>query len=222
MSQLKINYLNPKSLKKNPWNPNEVDPINQDKIVESLRTVKFFKPILCRELPNGDLEILGGEHRVDASVTLGLPEVPVINLGRITDAEAKKIGLLDNGRYGHDNHEKMAALLSDSDLGTAEELLSILAIDAAELSTYFEHETLSAADFAMLDEREDDAPREMNLAGAVSDIQTHAILRYKVTVEDAATINDLLAKVKSVQGFVDSDDLSNSGNALVHVLLGAS
>ena len=218
---LQIDYLDPTRLSKNPWNPNEVDPINQDKIKASLQKIGFFKPILCRELEDGSLEIIGGEHRVEAAIDLEYQTVPVINLGKVSDADAKKMVLLDNGRYGEDNPEKMAELLSD--LGSAEELLSILAIDEAQLSSYFEHATFSDDDFdGLFDDEEEKSHKEVDLAPAVSSLQTHAILRFKVRVEDAQMINEILSKIKSTQGFTAGDSMSNDGDALVHLIGGVA
>jgi ParB-like chromosome segregation protein Spo0J len=216
--QLEIQYTNPHRLVKNPWNPNEVDPINQDKIVESLRRLPFFKPVICRELPDGQLEILGGEHRVQAAMTLEMEQVPYINLGLLDDTTAKKIGLLDNGRYGEDNPQKMAELLSE--IGSLDELLDILDIDEAEMSSYFEHAAISDDEFDSLLDDEKDERTEVDLASAVSAVQTHTIIRFKLTVEDAATVGELIKKTKSAQGFTDSDALSNDGNALMHLLGG--
>ena len=69
-------------------------------------------------MPDGSLEILGGEHRWKAAQQLGMAEVPVWNVGVITDEHAKKIGLVDNARYGEDDLLGLAGLLKE--LGNAE------------------------------------------------------------------------------------------------------
>lgn len=217
MSKLQITYIAPELLRKNPWNPNTVDPINQEKIVESIRTEGFFKPILVRELESGELEILGGEHRAEAAISLGMREVPILNMGRISDRKAKRVGLLDNGRYGEDDPVKMAELLGDGDLGSAEEIISILAIDETELLSYFEHSSVNFDDLE--DDIDTSEPDEipLDLPGKPS-VKTHQILRFKVPVEDAERITDMISKIRAEQGFTAGDELTNAGDALVHAL----
>ena len=40
----------------------------------------------------------------------------------------------------------------------------------------------------------------------------------KVPVEDAARVTKIFDKVMKMQGFVESDSLSNAGDALVHIV----
>ena len=90
-------------LRPNPWNTNAVSPENEEKLRRSIERFGVFKPIICRELPGGTLEILGGEHRWQTAREMGLDTVPVVNLGAVSDERAKEIGLVDNGRYGEDD-----------------------------------------------------------------------------------------------------------------------
>ncbi|MEZ6841329.1 ParB/RepB/Spo0J family partition protein [Acinetobacter baumannii] len=67
----------------------------------------MFKPIVVRQLDNGTLQIIGGEHRALVAKQMKVDKVPAFNLGKISDVEAKEIGLLDNGRYGSDDALKI-------------------------------------------------------------------------------------------------------------------
>lgn len=217
MNKLSITYLPPETLQANPWNPNEVDPINQEKIVNSLRKEGFFKPILVRELADGTLEILGGEHRRDAAIELKEETVPVLNLGTIDDAKAKRMTLLDNGQYGENNYDKMVALFENGGMGTMDEIMSIMPFDESEVEGYFSHDTLEAdlAALDTMDEADDDTP--LNMASAPM-AKTSQVLRFKVNVIDAEWLTDLVKKTKAEQGYTQSDDLTNAGDALVHLL----
>jgi ParB-like chromosome segregation protein Spo0J len=218
MNKLSITYLTPESLQANPWNPNEVDPINQEKIVNSLRKEGFFKPILVRELADGTLEILGGEHRRDAAIELGEETVPVLNLGQVDDAKAKRMTLLDNGQYGENNFDKMVALFENGGMGTMDEIMSIMPFDESEVENYFSHDTLDA-DLAALDNMDeddgDDTPLNLSPAPIA---KTSQVLRFKVNVIDAEWLTDLVKKTQAEQGYTQSDDLTNAGDALVHLL----
>lgn len=205
--------VDPRDLQPNPWNPNEVDAINREKIRNSLRQEGFFRPVLVRTLSSGTYEIIGGAHRIEEAIALGFDKVPAVNLGEISDARAKRLTLLDNGRYGEDNHEKMSALLSDG-IGSVEDLLSILPIDEAELTGYFDHEL--DQELADLENMDDDFEGDdIDLGIQTKPTKTHEILRFKVTIDDAEKVKELINQTAKDQGFTDSDSLTNAGDALV-------
>src|SRR5574343_554781 len=99
---LKQRMISPGELEPNPWNTNTMDAETEKKIEASLKRLGFFRPIVVRTLPSGELQILGGEHRWRKAIELGFDEVPIVDLGTISDDKAKEIGLADNARYGHD------------------------------------------------------------------------------------------------------------------------
>src|SRR5437762_10365036 len=96
-------FVDPRLLQPNPWNTNVVSPDNEAKIDASNQRLGMFKPIIVRELPDGTLQILGGAHRRESAIRLGWDQVPVFNVGPVSDKQAKEIGLADNARYGHDD-----------------------------------------------------------------------------------------------------------------------
>ena len=216
-----VEYVSPLNLLPNPWNPNQVDPINQMKLEASIKKDGIKRPIVVRELEDGRLEIIGGQHRTIAAVELGLHLVPIINRGPISDAQAKKETLIDNYRYGSDDPLRFAELLKDPEIGSAEELLATMPIDEEELANYFSHlsdEDLSATvDSILEDEKEDEVDvKALDLSTAPA--RTHQILRFKVSLEDSAKISELMKKTRAAQGFTESDDMTNDGDALVYLL----
>ena len=104
----KIQSLDPKKLRPNPFNPNHVDPKNFAKLRKSIKDLGFASAVVVRELPDGTLQILGGQHRTQVAVEMGLKTIPVLNLGTIPDDKAKRIGLVDNSRYGTDDSLQLA------------------------------------------------------------------------------------------------------------------
>jgi ParB-like chromosome segregation protein Spo0J len=211
--------VDPRDLQQNPWNPNEVDPINREKIRNSLRSEGFFKPVLVRTLPDGVLQIIGGAHRVEEAIALGMGKVPATNLGVISDVRAKRITLLDNGRYGEDNHEKLSQLLSEG-IGTIEDLLAILPIDEAELTGYFDHDNDLQKELDSLGDLSDDdfEGGEIDLDIKNKPTKTHEILRFKVSVDDAERAKEVINRITREQGFTESDALTNAGDAFVWLL----
>lgn len=209
-NKIKVEMLDPSTLTPNPWNTNIVSPENQQKLEESVKRFGMFKPIVVREI-DGELQIIGGEHRCDAAKALGHAQVPVVNLGRISDKKAKEIGLVDNGRYGADDTLQLAQLLDG--LGVqAEELSSFMPYSESDFASIFSSVNISLDDLDLPDDVE--TPN----VPATKPAQTHQIMRFKVPVDDVGTITDLIEKTMKEQRFTDEDSLSNAGNALVHLL----
>lgn len=207
---LKNLTVNPASLKKNPWNTNVVAPENERKLDESLKRLGVFKPILCRELPDGSLQILGGEHRAESAIRLGMKEVPVVNLGSISDERAKEVMLVDNGRYGDDDALRLAELLSE--MGSVDEIASFMPYSDADLTAIFSSTSIELDDLEIPDNEElpPTLPTE-------KPVQTHQIMRFKVPVDDVHRITAAIERAMKEQGFTDEDSLANAGNALVHI-----
>lgn len=204
-----MNTVRIETLAPNPWNPNTVSAPEEDKLRVSLRKFGVFKPIIVRELDDGTLQILGGEHRWRAAQAEGYVEVPVANLGRIDDKAAKEIGLADNARYGHDDTLALAQLLGELDLG---ELTEFLPVTNSEL------DSIAAAASIALDELDDDSDSLDDLAGGEKPAATTQLMRFKVPVEDVQWISLLIEREMKANDFTDEDALSNAGNALVNLL----
>lgn len=196
----------------NDWNTNEVSPENEAKIEASLDRHSFYRPIIARDLGDGRLQILGGEHRWQIAKRRGMATVPVINLGQIDDQRAKEISLIDNARYGQDDTLRLAELLGD--MGDVDDLIAVLPMNSADIEGIF-----SAARVG-LDELDlpGDGDRLPDLALPTASGPTHQILRFKVPAEDADRLTRLVEATMKAQGFTNEDSLANAGNALVHLL----
>lgn len=215
MLEPKFLKVSPRLLRPNPWNTNYVSPENELKIEESIkRQGGLFKPILVRELVDGTLEILGGEHRAKAASRLGFAEVPVFNLGKLSDQQAKEIGLIDNGRYGEDDSLQLAELLKS--LGNADELQTFLPYSDDDLNSIFS--TTSIA----LDELEISDDEELPSMPATPAAPTHQLMRFKVPVEDVARVTQVIEKIMKEHGYTEEDSFTNAGHALVQLALSAS
>jgi hypothetical protein len=212
--KLSITDIHVSNLVPNSWNTNRVNPENEQKIIESFKRLDMFRPILVRESDSGMFEILGGQHRWQVAKKLGYETVPVINLGKIDDNKAKEIGLVDNARYGEDDQFMLADLLKE--LGNADDILAFMPYTADEFDDLFTNASI-ALDGLSIDDDEQENPLALSeLAGKVK--QTHQIMRFKVPVEDAETIEKLIDVTMRTQDFNDDDSLANAGNALVHLL----
>ena len=206
---MKLLHSDPRSLSPNPWNPNHVSPEGMERLTESLRRHGWVKPAIVRETDTG-LEILGGQHRVEAAIYLGHTEVPTLNLGRLTDERAKEIGLIDNARYGTDDADALAAIIKEIGKDVASEFLPFSDAELAALAV-----DIDVDDIDDLIDGVDDAGSEDEKPERKP--KTHTVMRFKVSVEDEDLIRELIEEIKMEQGFVEDDDLTNAGDALVHL-----
>lgn len=210
--QFEMQYSNPSELKPNPWNSNVVSPDNEAKLEESLRRFGMFKPVIVRELLDGTLQIIGGEHRAQIASRIGLTSIPIVNLGVLDDRKAKEISLVDNGRFGEDDSFKLAEVLES--LGDYKDLIAVMPLSIEDLDSVFTNSSiaLEELDSLALPDEKDELPNEKA-------VQTHQVMRFKVPLKDVEAVTQLIEKTIKVQGFDDSDSMTNAGDALVHLLL---
>ncbi len=224
MTYPKPMMLDPVDLEPNPWNTNIVTPENERKLEASIKRLGFFRPVIVREIANSSnretpvYQLLGGEHRAETAVRLGLDKIPVINLGPIDDLQAKEIGIADNARYGVDDAIAFADLIKG--MGNAEQLEEFLPYTDSDFADLFASSEIDL-DALDLDENfEKDAANELEDEPVQPKApKTHTIIRFKVANRDAEEVTALIERTKQGQGFTSSDDLTNAGDALVHLLL---
>lgn len=207
-TKLKMQEVDIDLLAPNPWNTNVVAPENEAKLDESLRRYGAFKPIVVREMPDGTLQILGGEHRWGAMRRAGYVKVPVVNLGAISETKAKEIGLVDNGRYGEDDSVGLAQLLRE--LGN--DIATVLPYTDAEIQNILDATSIALEDLDSI------GKQDLPDLSKVSVAPTHQVMRFKVPVEDVAWASGLIERAMKSQGFTSEDSLSNAGHALVWML----
>ncbi|MDH2045677.1 ParB/RepB/Spo0J family partition protein [Acinetobacter johnsonii] len=202
--------LDPKLLKPNPWNSNIVSPTNEAKLEESIKRFGMFKPIIVRELPNGDYQILGGEHRAAAAERVGLTSIPVINLGKIPDKKAKEIGLVDNGRFGEDDSMKLLELIKE--IGGPSEIIDFMPYSQSDLDEVFNSSIIALDDLDSLADMDDD----IHLPETKS-APSHQVMRFRIANDDIDAVTKVIERIIKTEGFTESDSLTNAGDALVHL-----
>lgn len=212
---LSIINVSPKTLKKNPWNTNKVSIENEEKLDNSLKEYGIFKPILCR-LVDGSLEIIGGEHRVDSAIRLGYDTIPVINLGEMSDDKAKKLGLLDNGRYGNDDFNELQKLITSLDNG--QDMYNVLPYSNEEFDNLFQHQDIDFSEIPSFDLNEEQEPEEPTLPMKMP--ETHTIVKFKIPLEYLQDLNDKIVAKQQEIGIEYGDKLKNAGEALLMIVLG--
>jgi hypothetical protein len=75
----------------NPWNPKIKRSKEYEKVKESVKLNGLGMPIVVREIQddNYKYQVLDGEQRLTAALDLGYDKVWIVNLGQVSDEEAK-------------------------------------------------------------------------------------------------------------------------------------
>ncbi len=99
----------------NPWNYNEQADWIFERERESIRVNGFLDPVTVRTHPTipGHYEVIDGEHRYKAAKLEGLTELPINDLGALSDERAKALCIVLNGTKGDPNRVKLGELLRD-------------------------------------------------------------------------------------------------------------
>lgn len=96
------------------------DPQAMYELVESVKKYGILQPILVRRKEDDKYELVAGERRYRAAVSVALEEVPIV-IRELTDEEALQLALLEN--------------LQREDLNPVEETEGILQLLASKLNT---------------------------------------------------------------------------------------
>lgn len=215
---LNITYINPEKLRKNSWNTNKVSPENESKLDRSLKEFGIFKPVLCRTV-NDELEIIGGEHRVESAVRNGYLEIPIIDLGEITDDKAKKIGLLDNGRYGSDDFRELQELLDSlEDLDT---MANILPFSVEELETMISSASVDLETIPSFDEEDNNNLIE-EVKESIREPETHITVKFKIPLTHLQDFNRAIESKKKTLPIQYDDEMKNAGEAILRFVFSES
>jgi ParB-like chromosome segregation protein Spo0J len=187
---------------------------NEQKLTNSIKRHDMFAPLLARELKDGSLEIIGGEHRAKIAVKLGLKTVPVVVLQELSDNDAKEIGMAHNSRYGSDDVIKLSELMNSLD--DAINISDILPLSEIEIETLMSATQIDLDSLTELNDEEIDVEA---IAPSKKGSKTHTIMRFKVPIEDAEVIEALIKTTIKEHGLTEADALTNAGDALVQLLL---
>lgn len=217
MNQPKLETVPINDLRPNPWNSNKVSPENAEKIRRSIVKNGLFKPIIVREVAGVEgFEILGGQHRWEQAIELGYEDIPISNVGAISDAKAKEIGVIDNARYGIDDTLELADILKE--IGSTEDIQDVLPYGDLDLASIFSSSDIDLDSLDVSEDFSEDEEPEGEERPMPKAAKTHTVQRFKVSLEDAEWIATLIAKVQKDHDFTDEDQLTNAGDALVYLL----
>lgn len=210
MKNISIVHVSPSLLSPNPWNSNQVGPEMEQRLRASIEEFGLYKPIIVRENVEGNLEILGGEHRWRVAASMGLEVIPIVNVGPLDDRRAKTMGLADNGQYGEDDAGKLALILKDIGI---EDVQTLLPYSSEDIAGMF---AIADVDLVNLGFDDDENVPPLPDAGAARPTVTHELMRFKVPVEDRERVEKLIQSVIKSNGLnAEQDSMVAAGMALV-------
>ena len=95
------------------WNYKEDDAEKTQKLAENIKRNGQVENLLTRELPTGFYEVVNGNHRLEVFSILGLSEAVCFNLGKISDAQARRIAVETNETKFRRDDVKLASLIRE-------------------------------------------------------------------------------------------------------------
>ncbi len=100
-------------LVKADWNYKDDDQTRLEKLVANLKRNGQVENIIVRELETGFFEVVNGNHRYDAMVSLGVNRVWCFNLGRVSLAAAQRIAVETNETKFDSNQLRLAEVIRE-------------------------------------------------------------------------------------------------------------
>ena len=210
IKNIKIDYLETELLDPNPWNPNRVSAKDLEKLDQSIQELGAFKPVLVRHHPEaeGRYQILAGEHRWKTYKMREEKTLPCIDLGTVSDVDAKRITVLDDNSSGEYDSASFADLLSS----LPDASLSILPYEAAEMTALM---SVSELDFDKLQDPEgDQIDYEGDPDSETSAPDTSRTIRCKIPQDKVDLVLATMDKVMNENNIDSPDTQANMGEVL--------
>lgn len=135
-------------LVKAPWNYKEDDDDKKQKLIASLKRNNQIVNLNVRELDTGFLEVIDGNHRLDALLELGATKAVIYDHGKISLAEAQRKSLEINENQFDPDPIKKANLLAELSLTyPVAELAEALPYTEEEITDQIEMSTFDFSQF---------------------------------------------------------------------------
>lgn len=124
----------------NTFNYNKQTDFIFEKMKKSLQEFGFVDPILVRSGNDEGAfefyEVIGGEHRLKAAERLGYTEVPIRDIGSISDVQAKKLCIVLNETKGRPDNDALSSLIVSISEEVGTDGLEVLPYDDYELDAF--------------------------------------------------------------------------------------
>lgn len=189
----KVGVVSVAKLVKAPWNYKTDDTVMLAKLVANLRRNGQLELVKVRDLPDGSLEVVDGNHRVDAFNILGWTSVLAYRLGEVTVEDAQRIALELNETRFRSDHLRIAEIVGSlSAKYPMDDLESTLPYSRDDLQSYLDTVQAEAVRVAA----EQGAAAAEALPPENQDAGRQLVLR--LGVDDAALWSDVRAAFSMV------------------------
>lgn len=126
-----------KNIIKAEWNYKEDDHEKAEKLLNNIQENGQLENIIVRELGDGRLECVNGNHRLDVFKELGYEKVIVCNLGSISLKKAQKIAIQTNETKFENNSLKLAETISNiTEEFSIEEMVSTMPYTQEDIDNF--------------------------------------------------------------------------------------
>jgi hypothetical protein len=180
------------------WNYKKFnDPVLHKKLVANIKKNGQIENLITHENEEGLLVITNGNHRYLAMVELGMEAADCYHLGKLTDAQAKRIAVETNETKFDTDKNKLASILED--------IMEIGEEDFKETNPFSDKETdallslLKEDEEDLLEEIPSDKPKKSKTVlsqGGVS----YTTLKLELTPRLADRFNDAMARFNTLSG----------------------
>jgi hypothetical protein len=176
-------------LVKAKWNYKEDDEFRGEQLRRNLKRNGQIVNMIVRQLPSGKMEVLDGNHRLDAVVDLKWEKVYVYDLGKISNAAARRIAVEINETRFNSNLVKLSQAIAEIRKEfTLEELQETMPFRPEEFAAFSE---MGAFDWS------DDSEKPDTEGGLPAD---KVKLEFMLTQAQASVVNKALIRIVSEMG----------------------
>ena len=179
-------------IKKNPWNPNQMDKKTLKAEKESIEKYGMVAPVIVRPLKD-KYQIIDGEHRYIVCSELGYKLIPSVIIEGLEDKDAKKLTIILNETKGSNDKIELGKLLGELEKDFGDDLKIGLPFNDDDLNDLIEfgnvdwdkYETGNKRDIAQ------DEVYKLHLIFKGDDI---TLVKDRLSLNPEDTILDLLKK----------------------------
>lgn len=127
------------SLIKAAWNYKADDKALSEKLTNNIRKNGQVETIIVRPLNDSLYEVVNGNHRLEALLELKYESVLCIDVGPISEIQAKRLALETNETRFLSDPNKIGVILSElTNVYSADDLISTMGLSEDDICTYSE------------------------------------------------------------------------------------